>query len=120
MITGFSSSYDKSKIGAGLAPERQTPSDARRTPNAERIRGRTCPPTALAGALGTWGLFGFWPGFLLCRKPRPVRYAPFARAARGRGGNIPSLSTRAQGAPRRDDYCRLVGKPTSAAAALEQ
>ncbi len=36
MRTGFSSSYDKSKIGAALAPERQTPSDARRTPSAER------------------------------------------------------------------------------------
>src|SRR5258708_26585002 len=36
MRTGFSSSYDKSKIGAALAPERQTRSEARRTPSGER------------------------------------------------------------------------------------
>src|SRR5260370_12102047 len=97
MRTGFSSSYDKSKIGAGLAPERQTPSDARRTPNAERIRGRTCPPTALAGALGTLGLFEVWPRVLLCRKSRPVRYDSFARAAR-----LPARNIRPRGTPRSD------------------
>jgi protein SCO1 len=36
MRTGFSSSYDRSKIGADAAPERRTPQTDRRTPNAKR------------------------------------------------------------------------------------
>jgi protein SCO1/2 len=50
MRTGLSSSYDKSKIGADLAPERQTPSDARRTPNAYVVaRALLLPLLVLSG-----------------------------------------------------------------------
>jgi protein SCO1/2 len=50
MRTGFSSSYYKSKIGADLALERQTPSDARRTPNAHVVaRALLLPLLVLSG-----------------------------------------------------------------------
>jgi protein SCO1 len=74
MRTGFSSSYDKSKIGAHLAPERQTPSDARRTPNAYMVaRALLLPSLCL---LGLWVYSRFGDSFSYVGTPFRYDVAP--------------------------------------------
>jgi protein SCO1 len=76
MRTGFSSSYDKSKIGADLAPDRQTLSDARRTPNAYVV--------ARALLLPSLCLLGLW---VYSRSSDGFSYV----GTRVRSGAVPSL-----------------------------